>query len=217
MSEAEVNGRAFLQALMSLKNKCHIKGRLLRHFGWAVPHSPSFQGSAPPPRLPMFASFCFGWFFLLFYFSSNLSLSPSLSGVLQFATQTCEIRNVLLFAPNIPWQTDLHQVQTVTNLAPFFLISAEKFPSCLSDLACCSLCLLLSGSPLFSAFSSYCPGRRDACKMEKQPKKNKPSCLGRKDCKLERGERCSRRVSHAGYSAIAEILHSWRCSRLRCV
>ena len=122
---------------------------------------PPFKGSAPPL---MFTSFCFGCFFSFLFFLQSLSLS----GIFQFATQTCEIRSVLLFAPNIPRQTDLHQVQTVTNFEPLFPISAEKFPSCLSDLACCSLCLLLSGSPLFSAFSSYCPGRGDTCKTEKQ-------------------------------------------------
>lgn len=133
---------------------------------------PPFQGSAPPSRLPIFALFCFGCFFSSFFLQS---LSPS--GIFQFATQTCEIRSVLLFAPNIPWQTDLHQVQTVTNFELLFPISAEKFPSCLSDLACCSLCLLVSGSPLFSAFSSYCPGCGDTCKTKKQKKKKKKAKL----------------------------------------
>lgn len=83
----------------------------------------------------------------------------------------------------------------MTNFEPLFLISAEKFPSCLGDLACCSLCLLLSGSTLFSAFALavYTLARP-------RSQKNKPSCLCRKDCKLKRRERCSRRVSQAGPS-----------------
>lgn len=192
MSEAEVNGRAFLQALMSLKNKCHIKGRLLKHFGWAVlPASLPSKGV-----LPFQDCQCLHHFVLVglspLYFSSNLFLS----GIFQFTTQTCEIRTVLLFAPNIPQQMDLHQVQTVTNFELLFPVSAEKFPSCLGDLACCSLCLLFYGSPLFSAFSSYCPGHL----QDQEAKKKRPSCLCRKDYKLERGERCSRRIFHAGPS-----------------
>lgn len=103
-------------------------------------------------------------FLLHFIFSCNLFLS----GILLFSTQTCEIRSVLLVAPNIPQQMDLHQVQTVTNFELLFPISAEKFLSCLTDVACCSLHLLLFEPPLFCTFLSYCPGPGDTCKMEKQ-------------------------------------------------
>lgn len=45
MSEMEVNGRARLQALMSFKNKCHIKGKLLKCWGLeSLPVSLPFGG-----------------------------------------------------------------------------------------------------------------------------------------------------------------------------
>lgn len=139
MSEAEVNGRGFLQALMSLKNKCYTKKRLLSVLAGPGCLAPPFQGST------LLQDCQFLHHFVLVvcspsYFSSNLCLS----GIFQFTTQTCEIRSVWLFAPNIPRQMDLHQVQTVANFKPLFPISADTFPSCLGDLACCSLCLLLS-------------------------------------------------------------------------
>lgn len=151
MSEAEGNGPAFPRALMALKNKCHLKGRLLKRFlaGFATDPLPS--GQRFPPRMPGVASIGFGWR-CPFYFP----LSRALSGIFSLTTQPCEIRSVLLSAPNIPRQTDLHQVQTVTNLELFFPISAAPFPSRCGDLPCCSLRLLSRCSVLF-VFSSSCP------------------------------------------------------------
>jgi len=160
----------FLQALMSLKDKWLIKGRLLKHFGWAMPPAPSLPGEHSPSKTADVCIILVG--FSPFYFSSSLSLS----GIFQFSTQTCEIESVLLFASSIPGQRDFHQVQTGTNLEPLLPISAEKFPSCLGDLACCSLCLLLSRSPLFSACAPFCP---DTCKTEKQKKNHQAVCAGR--------------------------------------
>lgn len=68
MSEAEVNGRGFLQALMSLKNKCHIKGRLLKHFGWAVLPAPLLPGGCSPSKTADVCIILFWLFFLLFIF-----------------------------------------------------------------------------------------------------------------------------------------------------
>lgn len=159
MSEAEVNGRAFLQALMPLKNKCHIKGRLLKHFGWAML-------PAPLPSTLLILDVCivlFSLFLILFLFSFFLSFPSnflSVSPIFRLAAQTCEIRSVLLSAPNIPGQMDLHQVQTVTNFEPFFPISADKCPARPGDLPCCSLPALFR-SLSFPAFSPYCPGHGD--------------------------------------------------------
>lgn len=112
----------------------------------------------------MFLLVWFSWVFSPFYiFLQSLSLCLGSS-----STQTCEIRSVLLVAPNIPQQMDLHQVQTVTNFELLFPISAEKFPSCLTDVACWSLRLLLSEPPLFCAFSSCCSGPGDTRETEKQ-------------------------------------------------
>lgn len=157
MSEAEVNGRAFLQALMPLKNKCCIKERLLKHFGWAV------LPASLPSRLLMFdvCTVLFLLFLILFLFSFfSPPISLSVSPIFRLAAQTCEIGSVLLCAPNIPGQMDLHQVQTVTNFEPFFPISTDKCPARPGDLPCCSLPALFR-SLSFPTFSSYCPGHGD--------------------------------------------------------
>lgn len=153
MSEAEGNGPAFPRALMALKNKCHLKERLLKRFGRGCCRPPPFRAALPSGSAEELHPFGLPGT-VHFYFPLCLALS----GIFPFTTQPCEIRSVLLLAPNIPRQTDLHLVQTVANLELFFPISAAPFPSCRGDLPCCSLCLLSRCSLLCLLMVLPCPG-----------------------------------------------------------
>lgn len=111
MSKAEVNGRAFfLQALMSSKNKCHIKERLLKHFGWALlPASCPLREHSLSNTAYTLGSFC-PFVSLLFTFPPI----PPWAWDLPAVTQTHEIGRALPCSPSALRGPDLHWVQTAT-------------------------------------------------------------------------------------------------------